>query len=492
MVILSYLYEYAKIRLLTFYGLLFLGAWIALKYLRLPPRLSPKLALLIILLTGLVLRFSWINFSSHRPRMSWTESHQLIENDLINLYAIDLTKGIWFQEEGTRPVARRPIGYPVFLGLLYKIFGVHLSVVWISNLFLFVTATLLIFLLGRQIFSEREGLIAAFLFSLYPTSIYMAKMATDEALFIPVWFLGIYFLFREIRVGREGSPYWLLYSLLFGYATMTRTHTIFMPWVVGLALFLQKRNWGKILGRMVLVALLMQVINLPWIIRNYKLWGSPLIYTGANASLYGHLSSMEGPRGSGTLPRRGERGYSEELFRAVVSGNEALANQIAGREIIRWVRQHPKEFLMNGVAQVLYFMGWDRSSGVWPIWYQYTEGAYDPKRPLSPARRKVLEELAFASYYILLFSFLFSLGFIANRWKSMLPEKRICLLVLGSCLFFWCLEHMMIWPLRKLRFPLEPLMMIVASPFLSYLLYEFRWEQLGRRWSSKINVAQHK
>ena len=231
--VLAYAYEYVKINNLFLYLLLTLAFLSVIKYIK-PPRLfSPKISFLLIVLVGLLLRIAWLDFSSHEPKMTW-ESKQVTENDLINLHAVDLTRGIWFHNPDGSPSGRRPIGYPVFLGVLYRVFGIHLSVVWTAHLLLFVATATLIFRLARYAFSEPVALVAAFLFSIYPVSIYSVKLITDEHLLLPVWYLGLLLLFREIN-SRPVPHTWFWYGLLFGYAAMVRTHTIFMPFVVGFA-----------------------------------------------------------------------------------------------------------------------------------------------------------------------------------------------------------------------------------------------------------------
>ncbi len=68
-------------------------------------------------------------------------------------------------------------------------------------------------------------------------------------------------------------------------------------------------------------------------------------------------------------------------------------------------------------------------------------------------------------YYILFFAWLFACIMLIRRWKTLTPLTRGCLLVLGACFLFWFAEHMVIYPDRKYRFPLEPLMLIGMAYF---------------------------
>jgi 4-amino-4-deoxy-L-arabinose transferase-like glycosyltransferase len=466
--ILHYLNEYVKVNQLTVYFLLTLAALYFFPVQKLKAKVSTRFVLGGILLLGLVLRVMWLGFSAHQPSMVRTD--HMIENDLINVHAIELTNGVWFENSDGTPSGRRPIGYPVFLGALYKIFGVHLEVAWAAHLFLYILTGLVLFGIARLVYqNSAKSLAATFLFSIYPISIYSIKLITDEHLFLPVWYLGLFLLLQDI-LQKPSFRRLMLYSLIFGYATMIRTHTIFMPAVCALAYFLARMPMRQILLKTFLVAILMQVPNISWMIRNYNAWGVPVQYTATASFIYAQVNSTAGVEGGGHIPIKGEPGYSEELAEALASSNEGKMHVLSGREMKKWIVSHPAEFINTGICRILSFMNWNRKSGVWPLWFQYYEGAFDPNRPLKNPLKRFLEESAFALYYIVLYSFLIALILLARQWKKLPDQQQKSLLVILSCFAFWFLEHMIIYPDRKYRFPLEPLMMIIAVFFLSAIL----------------------
>lgn len=479
--ILGYLYEYVKINDLFSYFLATLLILSLVKYVWKDRNIPTGLALVLTIGVGLGFRLFWLFYSSHQPKMAATGGN-LLEMDLINLHAIDLTRGRWFLNADGTPSGRRPIGYPLFLGVLYKLFGAKIEIAWFSSILLYVMTAILIFLLARSIFPEHWALLSAFLFSVYPTSIYGIKMIMDEHLFLPVWFLGLFLLFREIH-GKKLPLSWLWYGVIFGFATMIRTHTIFMPVIVGFALFLKREPFKKVILTTLAVGLVMQLVNLPWAIRNYKAWKTPVLYTATSQFIYAQVNSTAGPEGGGHVPQKGEPGYSEELEKATASGNEGLAHQIANREMKKWIQAHPKEFLLLGISRVLYFMNWNRQGGIWPLDYQFSKDAYDPARPMSSETLEAFQEIAFSFYYTLLFSSLFSIFILIRIWSSITQEQRSCILVLAACFAFWFAEQMIIYPWRKYRFPLVALMTLWAAPFLGYFLYELRWENLIKKLS---------
>lgn len=144
--------------------------------------------LLFILIAGLIVRILWISICPYKPAFDYSEGVRdkkpLIEEDGINIYAKQLTQGKVFEDESGKPQCRRPIGYPIFLGFLYKIFGASHLVLWISNLVFYIFSTLLVYALGERLFNTQTGILAAGIFSFYPNSVYSVAMALDEHLAI--------------------------------------------------------------------------------------------------------------------------------------------------------------------------------------------------------------------------------------------------------------------------------------------------------------------
>lgn len=472
--ILEYLYEYVKTNSLTAYFFIFLGVLVLAKYVPLRFSLPRRQTLIAIVVLGLLLRIAWLFYSSHQPMSDWSEPHML-ENDIINVQAIELTEGIWFHDEHGEPSARRPIGYPLALAVVYKVFGIHLETAWIMNLFFYLASILLLYGIARTLFSEGLSLTVALLFAVNPISIYSIKLLTDEHLFLPLWYGGLFLLLREVCV-KEVRWGWLWYGVLFGYATITRTHSIFMPLVVGLAYWLARFSWKKILSGIILTGFVMQLVNLPWVIRNYREWQEVVLYTATSNFIYAQVNSTAGPEGGGHIPEQGEEGYSEELQLAIEKGNPAKVHKISNRLMLRWMATHPAEFTVMGISRLLFFMNWNRKDGVWPLWYQYYPGSFDPKRPLIESHKRFFEEYAFSFYYTLLYSFLIGIFLLIRRGSQLPASTRLGLLVLGSCFIFWFAEHMIIYPIRKYRYPLEPLMTLYAVYFFHYLWVHVRPE----------------
>src|SRR3989338_6447358 len=126
----QYLYEYFKINYFTVCLFVFWAVLSLCKDLKFPKMtVNRKTWLLGILILGLLLRLAWLALSPNHPFMTRLEGAPN-DNDLINIHAVDITKGIWFENADGTASGRRPIGYPIFLALFYGIFGPHVQIVW--------------------------------------------------------------------------------------------------------------------------------------------------------------------------------------------------------------------------------------------------------------------------------------------------------------------------------------------------------------------------
>lgn len=436
---------------------------------------NPTPWLLVICLAGAVLRIGWISISHYQPAFRWGDAQtigkNLIEPDNINIHAADLREGVWMRDAEGKPTTRRPIGYPDLLGAFYVLFGANLTVFYGLNFFLFFCTVILIYLLASDLFDRETGIFAALLFSLYPISVYSQSLALDEHLLLPLWYFGLFLLFRQIK-GRPVRWALLWYGVIFGYATMTRTHAFFMPLVVGFVYFLTKNSWKKILISVIVVYGIGQVMILPWVIRNYKIWGVYVPYTATNHDVYhGCNPSVRSGDNNGHWPQPGEPGYNAELSRAITHYDVPKIQRLGSEEVFKYIRAQPLDFMILGIEKWLHFMGTTRKTGVWAIDLMEESKHNAPELLLKPSTRHFFEEWAFGAYYVVFYLFLLGTAALAGSWKKISDERQHLFMTLGLCFMLYLGEHFILYPERKYRFPLEPFMIIMAASFISKRRY---------------------
>jgi hypothetical protein len=289
-------------------------------------------------------------------------------------------------------------------------------------------------------------------------------------------YFGIILVIKEIQTSFKRWN-WVWYGLIFGYAAMVRTHAIVMPAVVGCAYIYAKFPKRQIILSVVGIFIVMQAINLPWVIRNYRAWKVPVIYTATGNFVYSQLNASARGKGGGRIPGKGEEGFSEEVDEARISGNPGIMHKACTKAAFQWCIGHPGQCFILGVEKILEFMGVNRR-GVWPIWFQYYQDSYDKSRPINDKLKHFFEEIAYFGYYFLFFNFIFGLILIFRKWKHFNLSSKKAIFVILSVIGFYLLEHFFIYADRKYRYPIEPLMMVFVCMFLDYLYFNLDLSKL--------------
>ncbi len=216
------------------------------------------------------------------PQMDPLYHHQM---------AISLLNGGWLAE---RAFFRAPL-YPYLLATIYQVFGINLLFPRILQGILGSLSCLLVYLIGKKVFSKKVGIIAGFISGLYPLLIYFdgELLLTNPLIFFTL--LAFYLLIKE-RV--------FLAGIVFGLAVITRPNILLFLFFLPLYFHYQRKDWLKKTLSFSL-AVLIPIIPVP--VRNYIkekdlvliAWqGGINFYIGNNPKSDGMTAIIPGTRGS--------------------------------------------------------------------------------------------------------------------------------------------------------------------------------------------------
>ena len=127
---------------------------------------------------------------------------------------------------GTPEFAFMDPAYGYFLGLIFKLLGTNLFVVYLVQVVLDTVTAFCIFLIGREFGRPRAGLLGALLYGLTCTAIYFSTTllkATWVANFMTLWVLFSLILLRVRSVSS-----WLFFGVLCGYGIALRANLVLM------------------------------------------------------------------------------------------------------------------------------------------------------------------------------------------------------------------------------------------------------------------------
>jgi len=281
------------------------------------------------LISGVVLRLLWIWFVT-TPQVS----------DFVWYYhrALSIAEGHGYSVDGI-PTAYWPVGYPGFLGVLFRLCGPSLLVAKLVNIILYTGGVLLIYWVSKRLVgSEPAARITVCLLCFYPNEVAYTSLLSTEIFFSFLLLLG-----AVAFIQAQGRSSWLvLAGTAWGIAALTKPQGIIVPLLFGLVFFTSKKTFCKRIAILYGVVLL---VLLPWAARNYNVFGRPLLSTnggivlmiGNNPYATGkqiwdkHVMSLLGPLAAD----------EEHLF----DGNEVRREAAAASVAFQFIRGNPGKTL---------------------------------------------------------------------------------------------------------------------------------------------------
>jgi len=419
-------------------------------------KISTRSLLLLILIIAFSLRLGWIIWSPHTAPSAGTEDKYMLQ------HAHNLMVGKGFlTPEGNQFSAERPIGYPLLLSILFRVFGEKIWLVEWLQVICGVSTVFLIYYIGRQTINKYVGLLAAMLLAIYPTSVLASKVILEEHMFILLWLGGISLLISDFQ-----KPNWkkiVIAGLILGISAHFRTYSFAMGLVLLFLWSLVRKDIRQGLLRSLVIQVLILTFAVPWAVRNYYKLGKPIPYTSIiGLALYYANNPVSDARSQ--IPPTLEQGGSPEFFNAKT---EVERDQAGKKEAMKWISNHPLTFIQKGIARTIYMLGIDREG--WIVkdnFYTIREG-----REMPPAKFSSGLDNMDNDYYggIFLLSLIGFFLFCVSG-KPTLKEKSFWFIIMTIAYYLSIvaitLGH------RKYRFAIEPFFCLLAAYALIQIFLE--------------------
>jgi 4-amino-4-deoxy-L-arabinose transferase-like glycosyltransferase len=223
---------------------------------------------------------------------------------------------------------------------LYRAFGHRYGVVRIFQCLVGAVTVLIIYEIGQRAFSEKIGLVASAIYSVWPMAIFYSAQLLSETL-ATFWFLA--YVAASLWFAAKPAPNRAcLAGLLLGLALLTKGGFVIMiPFAVVWAVW---QFWAK--KPAIFLALTIPLISLliltPWIARNYRVFGHfiPLATEGGDTLLGGNNSVVA----------YDPEYYGHQIFPTLIPeyrnafdscSSEIERDHLAVSLTIRWLKEHP-------------------------------------------------------------------------------------------------------------------------------------------------------
>jgi 4-amino-4-deoxy-L-arabinose transferase-like glycosyltransferase len=241
--------------------------------------LSHKI-IVVIVLAALVRLGVFVGF----PQVfAFDNTGELHGSSAYDTYAVNLLQtGIYGRTPGV-PDSYLPPLFSYLLAGLYGIFGRVALPIAICHILFDCLSIGMLYVIGRKLFPDREwvGLLAALFQALYPYLIFQSLTVVDTALYTVLFYgfiLSMVLLRERSQLDRRT---WILIisgGVAFGLTLLTRS--IILPFAAMTALwFLFRLSIRQTIMRLLPVWVIGLALLVPWIIRNYQVYGIFMPFT---------------------------------------------------------------------------------------------------------------------------------------------------------------------------------------------------------------------
>lgn len=226
--------------------------------------------LAVIVLGGALLRVAW---AAAVPVIPISDGAAYV------IYATNLIDHGVYGLEPDRPGAYWSVGMPALLAGLWWLFDTR-SFVPLVALQCVLSIALIgqVFVLAREYFGMRAGLIAAGLIAAWPSLIMYTSLVAAEAVFLAAMLAGWIAFIHAGGPGWRGWLPWVGAGVLLGLACYIRPIALLLPIVLGATrIYARPAAWRSLgLGAAVTLITIIAVLA-PWTARNAAVLGKPVL-----------------------------------------------------------------------------------------------------------------------------------------------------------------------------------------------------------------------
>jgi len=419
------------------------------------PAASPERRwLLAVIAAGLLVRVAVLPAMSHVDLRIADEGHYY-------RLATSLVEGRGFAFE-SGPTSLRPPLYPAFVAAVWTVTGSRsLQAVRLAQIGLALALALIVFAIGRELFGERAGAIAAAITTFYPSLLVSNYLLLTEVLFATLVAAATWATARTFL----GSSPWaaLAAGALMALAALTRSVVYPLPIVLAGLVVLAHR--AALARRVLLAGLLLMgaaIVLAPWAIRNTRLQGVPVLVDtmgGMNLRM-GNYEFTPLKRMWDAVAMSGEKSWIVGLPEAPPGGGtwtDGHKDRWARDQAIRFMLSHPGLTTWRAAVKFGDFWGLERDfiAGL-------QQGLFRPP----PIGAALMALAVLLSYPVVLVLAILGLGRLS---RHNFPAAWVPLVVT----LFVCALHAIVFGHPRYRLPLMPLLAVYAGVALDTRAWRF-------------------
>ena len=256
----------------------------------------------------------------------------------------------------TGPTAWTAPLYPWMISLAFRAFGVYshpaaFAILVFNSVFSALTSWT-IYRIARRVFNQTVAVWSGWVWALSPYSIYWAVTWIWETS-LSTFLLSLLFMLTLEMEGDDRLRTWFGYGLLWGIVALTNTSMIaWLPFSGCWLAYQLHRRGQRFLVPVVLSALVFWATLMPWLARNYSVFGKPIFVRG---DLGAELRTGNNPLAEGWWVPAYRAGNNSFLYAQYKQMGEAAFDEEQAYLAKEWIAQHPKRFLVLTVRRFIFF-----------------------------------------------------------------------------------------------------------------------------------------
>jgi 4-amino-4-deoxy-L-arabinose transferase-like glycosyltransferase len=412
------------------------------------------LIIITIILFSLLLRLLWISKVPTVP-----------VSDFLQYYngAVSLINGTGYRIYG-HISAYEPVGYSLFLWLIFFFFGCSFMAAKIANIILSCFALVFLFCIAKNNFGKKFAYVCTFIYGILPLNIVYTSVLSTEIVFTTLFIVLMYFLLNRKNIGTSN----IILGILLGFLTLIKPYMMIYQGVIFLIDIINFKSLIKPLKNFCVITIILLLTISPWTIRNYIVFHKFIpVSTNGGYNLY--INNNPNAVGAWRNPSK----IKGNLIAKYKDKNDNFWNEVKVDEegkkaAFNWIIKNPYDFLRLGVKKVKNtFLTSD--SGFWSTDYLSTGGKFKYKKTLQLINKKIhLFTLIFMIIYFALVAFKSITGKLENA--------KIHAIIILNILFFLAITFVFEGQPRYL-FPLWPIF-ILAVVYTIKNLFSMIYEKL--------------
>jgi 4-amino-4-deoxy-L-arabinose transferase-like glycosyltransferase len=270
--------------------------------------------------------------------------------------------------EGQPPSATFPPVYPLIMAAFFWIFGISSQAsavgILVFQSFCAGVAAVLLFIIGMRLWGAQQGLVAASIWAVYPSSIYFSLKL--------VWYceLAIMLVLIAVVIAVSARPparfsRAACFGAISGVIILTDpSMAIYLAFLLLWMLRIQATKLPRLVGLLLAAGIALIVVVSPWAVHNWVFLGSPrIVKSNFGEALF--LGNNPIATGANTADERAQayKGLDREELNYYGNQPELVRDRYFMLKAFEWMEANPLRFAQFTANRISYFWGINPSVG---------------------------------------------------------------------------------------------------------------------------------